>query len=504
MRKKIASFLAIAFLGVVLYACAATTTTDTTGGPGGPGNGFSNVPTGVTATPGPGIGNITVSWNAVANVTGYNLYMATVPGVNKGNYLGLPGGMKHPGVTSPEVLTGLTPGTPYFFVVTSVMGSVETIESMQVTATPPSASGASIVGTWGVVSIHHSNANAWSSEFTRVTFNANNSCSGNGWWNNGSSSNYSTYTCTYSDVANADASHTLTMNLGGGPTIMKLVMSDNGNVAIMNGTGHSGEQFMMTVVRMDATKTYSNADFSGAYYTMSYDYDTLGASSGYYKSFTDISNSNGSGGLISNGVMHGDNYSLAPYQMSDTYIVNSSGDVFFSSLSSAVPSGHLSGDGKVLLYSNAGASTTDWMSGIAMKKGDMTYSTASLQGTWAISSFGDSNGTTHNFISNYGTMICNSTGQCAIKTKRNENGVITTDPGGSLPSIVVSADGSFGTYMAKPGDPANPWYSSAIGDGGNLLIMNLELNGDSRSVFIGVKCSACGDLTIAASPALKP
>jgi hypothetical protein len=71
-----------------------------------------------------------LNWNAVAQAASYNLYMATVPGVNSGNYMSLPGGMAFTGLTNlyadiPDVPDGIfTPAlataTPYYFVVNAV------------------------------------------------------------------------------------------------------------------------------------------------------------------------------------------------------------------------------------------------------------------------------------------------------------------------------------------------------------------------------------------------
>lgn len=95
------------------------------------------VPTGVSATP--GNAQVTVSWPAVTGAVSYNLYWATASGVTTAT------GTKITGVTSPYILTGLTNGTSYYFVVTDVVtevnGNGESAVSAEVnaqpTATPP-------------------------------------------------------------------------------------------------------------------------------------------------------------------------------------------------------------------------------------------------------------------------------------------------------------------------------------------------------------------------------
>ena len=88
-------------------------------------------PTGVAATA--GSGQATIGWNNVTGATSYNIYYDNTTGVTKAT------GTKITGVTSPSIVTGLTNGTPYFFVVTAVNADGESVESSQVTATPTAA-----------------------------------------------------------------------------------------------------------------------------------------------------------------------------------------------------------------------------------------------------------------------------------------------------------------------------------------------------------------------------
>src|SRR6266571_3922766 len=104
------------------------------------------VPTGVTATP--GNGNVTVAWLAVSGATSYNIYWSTTAGVTPAN------GTKISGMTNNfHLLTGLTNGTTYYFVVTVVFGTTESAASTQVsatpTATPPPAPPTGVIATPG-------------------------------------------------------------------------------------------------------------------------------------------------------------------------------------------------------------------------------------------------------------------------------------------------------------------------------------------------------------------
>ncbi|MDD5434938.1 MAG: Ig-like domain-containing protein, partial [Nitrospira sp.] len=69
-----------------------------------------SVPTGVKATA--GNGQATITWDAVAGATSYNIYWSTTASITKGT------GTKISGVTSPYIHTGRTNGTTYYYVVT--------------------------------------------------------------------------------------------------------------------------------------------------------------------------------------------------------------------------------------------------------------------------------------------------------------------------------------------------------------------------------------------------
>ncbi|MGC2063885.1 MAG: fibronectin type III domain-containing protein [Thermodesulfovibrionales bacterium] len=87
-----------------------------------------SVPVNVIATPGDG--QATISWDASAGATSYNIYYGTTSGNLKAS------GLRIPGATSPWVISGLSNGVLYNFVVTAVNSNVESAESTQVSATP--------------------------------------------------------------------------------------------------------------------------------------------------------------------------------------------------------------------------------------------------------------------------------------------------------------------------------------------------------------------------------
>ena len=108
----------------ILAACSsgtpgATTTSNDTPPP---------APSAVNASAGDGV--VDLSWNSVTGATGYHIYWSASNGVTKQT------GTRIAGVSSPHSLTGLTNGTPYYFVVSAENTNGEGAASAQVSATP--------------------------------------------------------------------------------------------------------------------------------------------------------------------------------------------------------------------------------------------------------------------------------------------------------------------------------------------------------------------------------
>lgn len=91
-----------------------------------------------------GIGQITARWNTVVGASSYNLYMARQPGLTTQNFQTLTGGAKITGATSPHVLSPLSNGTTYYFILTAVENGVESPATLETSATVAS-------GNWTVL-----------------------------------------------------------------------------------------------------------------------------------------------------------------------------------------------------------------------------------------------------------------------------------------------------------------------------------------------------------------
>jgi hypothetical protein len=146
---RFSALFLIAWLSLSLGACGGSSRVD----PGAPAK-----PAGLTATP--GSGQVLLSWSAAARASAYRVYYSTSPGVTKAT------GTKVGDIPSTStVVTGLTNGTAYYFVVTSVNSNSESAESSETSAIPsrPPAAQADLTGTWRF-SILASGASAgWSS-----------------------------------------------------------------------------------------------------------------------------------------------------------------------------------------------------------------------------------------------------------------------------------------------------------------------------------------------------
>jgi predicted phage tail protein len=98
-------------------------------------------PTGVAAVAGDL--QATVSWTIEPNTTSYNIYWSTTDGVTPAN------GTQIAGASDPYTLTGLSDGTPYYFVVTAVNSIGESAPSPEANCTPVQPVPQGVIATTG-------------------------------------------------------------------------------------------------------------------------------------------------------------------------------------------------------------------------------------------------------------------------------------------------------------------------------------------------------------------
>lgn len=84
----------------------------------------------------PGTTSITLSWNPVSGATGYRIYYASQANILINNITSFDDGTRVENVTSPQLIANLRNNQTYYFVVTAVNGTQESVASSEVSATP--------------------------------------------------------------------------------------------------------------------------------------------------------------------------------------------------------------------------------------------------------------------------------------------------------------------------------------------------------------------------------
>lgn len=84
----------------------------------------------------PANGSVTLTWNAVVGATSYNIYYASEPQILIRSIASFDDGTVLQNISSPRVINSLRNNETYYFVVTAVSGNVESLASIEVSATP--------------------------------------------------------------------------------------------------------------------------------------------------------------------------------------------------------------------------------------------------------------------------------------------------------------------------------------------------------------------------------
>jgi hypothetical protein len=345
-----------------------------------------------------------------------------------------------------------------------------------------------LVGTWGYRNIEHTNDGGWKTSLGTVTMNAD----GTGVHirtENDSEEGVRTLTdtFTYSTNQHSNGSISFVTTTLEETNVNTVVVSDNVSMFIMDGTIDSDDQEMNVAIKLNTFKTYTNADLIGDSYGMIYIHDPNKTYlPGNYASISAIRSFDGAGNSPITITMNFDG-TIGSWSIAGTYSLSPDGRV---SLSGRIPILGYYGANDNIIVGSYPVVADYYEVLLGMKRGDRVYSTADLEGTWALASFGDEvNGT--RFDAKFGTMTCNAGGNCAISLKTQEDGVITYESNSI--TLSVSPDGSFGKSFSAD----EPAEAAAIGNDGNTMIMNRSFKTgelDEREIFIGVKCGVCFNL----------
>ncbi|HOY24067.1 MAG TPA: CAP domain-containing protein, partial [Cellvibrio sp.] len=84
----------------------------------------------------PANGSVTLTWNAVVGATSYNIYYASEAKILIRSIASFDDGTMLQNVSSPRFINSLRNNETYYFVVTAVSGNVESLASLEVSATP--------------------------------------------------------------------------------------------------------------------------------------------------------------------------------------------------------------------------------------------------------------------------------------------------------------------------------------------------------------------------------
>jgi len=344
-----------------------------------------------------------------------------------------------------------------------------------------------IVGTWAHVALERLNDGTWGSILEKVVFkNDGTGAEINRMVNYGGVVNsFNRIDFTYSTNPNQDGSKNLTMVYPDRTLTHKIIMSDNGSMVIIDRTSDASSKRMDVAIRVDISKSYTNADFFGDYYGTTYNYYSGNILDfGYHNSWAGIVSSDGIGNYFGTGTWNNDGVIITQNDTL-TYSVNTGGSIVTGNGSFE---GYLGANN--LFITSRPTVNNHWKISFGMKKGDRTYSTADLSGTWALTGFGDNKGTSYGDM--VGIMTCDSVGNCTGTLKSQKDGDIINEP---IDFQDISVD-PFGSFGVLPNTIA-PSYSAAIGNNGNTLLMNMSFGQSAlydREILIGVRCTGCTNL----------
>jgi hypothetical protein len=347
-----------------------------------------------------------------------------------------------------------------------------------------------IIGTWGYVRLHHENTGEWSTKSGKITFNIDGSGLDAYQYSDSMGTGTLNEIFTFTTTPNQDGSLTVNYTMAGGfKKTRRYIISDDAQMMVMDGTDEQERQRMRIFIRMDPSKTYTNANLQGEAYGIGYAYDmdkTLWPVQ--YVAWSGIKSFDGTGNCPFE-ITSNNEGTIMTGNFQDTYTLSSDGSIVFNNTKFT---GYIGANDNLRIFSHV-TSNNFWDILFGMKKGDRTYSTSDLAGTWVVVGFGR-NSIAGKQFSQIAFWTCNSSGECALSIKRliGSNIVYVS----TNFSFSVLPDGSFGASL----ETGIPSYAAAIGNDGNTIIINRSFHQSSLQdgimlVLTGVRCSNCLNVT---------
>ncbi len=317
---------------------------------------------------------------------------------------------------------------------------------------------------------------------------------------------------TYSMSPNADGSLTMEITMtpdGEIPTEnVRMVISDDGQTALVDGTGNQHQQKLMILCRLHENAVYGNQTLQGDYYFAGFERNATSVvdppnGNGAYMTIAGIQTFDGDG--------HYDYFGWAnsvktdrtnvlwkdPGKTNQPYTVNDDGTISVGNgafIGAVAPTGLIGGINGTFVNGVNNQSAYFYM-----KRGDRIYKTSDIAGTWALAAFGQDSKTTdparERFYSSIGTMVCDRVGNCkaSVKNRLSCNAISTKV---AELAVTIAPDGSFGSFS---GDQP-PAFAGAIGNNGNTVCFIPGLNypeGEdpwNREIVVAIRASGVGYL----------
>lgn len=377
-----------------------------------------------------------------------------------------------------------------------------------------------ILGTWGLAMLTYESENVppvWYAEQSRVTFNADGSGIVAGTKNDGGNEPEERIKpfmshFTYMVSPKSDGSFTLTMNIGDEQVVNRVVLSDDGSMALMDGTADPGEIMLAVLIRIDPDITHDSF-LVGRYYYQGFQFnqDDLADPPDGFGRYMAMSGIHEFSGTLVEGIFRTDDKGawansvrldgsntiwFDPGETGQGYNVSPTGEIV---MGEGAFLGALTGSGSIFAGTGSYGSN-DWMSYFFMKQQDRTYATRDLAGKWAVVGFGQENEPSQDmfFMAEIGTMTCDTNGVCEYKFRERSSDGFLGNESGQI-SLGVDEDGSIGEWLVN-GLPSGISVPStlvgALGNDGNTLLLNAGFDSeDRREVFIAVRAENIGDLT---------